>query len=110
MVFNKWNFIKKHGEKAFLLVLDFLDVEACIIQNTDFDFMLNGNFLSFEFDCNMYRINKSHENENKIQLIDHVTEENSQHPSNFTRLTLDDKEFLEIIKDADKILAYEQKR
>jgi len=42
---------------------------------------------------------------NKILLIDQVTDENSNHPDNFTRLVLGDQEFLAIVKEADKILA-----
>ena len=103
MTFNKEKFIQEKGQQAYDLLLGFLSDESHLLDYREFEFLMIENIRSFDYEGNVYCIVKFR-GDDKIHIIDEVTEENSSHPSNFTRLALDKQEFIAFLKDAKNVI------
>lgn len=103
MKFNKDNFIKKNGELAYRLLIDFLDCEMNEKTCQTLKFLLSlENIRRFSYEGNQYVVDKDPK-ESLIIIYDEVSEENGA-AEELCTLKIPANELLNIIFEFQEIL------
>ena len=104
MNFDKNKFIKEKGQTLYSTVIDFLDSEnnGFILQDIK-NLLLLDNVKRFAYEGNIYVVEKNIDDE-MILIIDEISERNGVSKDQ-TIFKLNIREFIEIISEAEEILA-----